>query len=91
MTESERIVAIDLIAANPTAGEIMPGGGGVRKVRVPGRGKGKSGDYRVLTYYMTETEPVYLISVINKDKIANLNDAQLAVVKSVAKDIRHDR
>jgi hypothetical protein len=91
MTERERMAAIDLIAANPAAGEIMPGGGGVRKVRVPGRGKGKSGGYRVLTYYMTEDEPVYLISVINKDKVANLNAAQLAVVKSVAKDIRDER
>ena len=91
MTESERVAAIDLISVNPAAGEIMPGGGGVRKVRVPGRGKGKSGGYRVLTYYMTVNEPVYLISVINKDKIANLNDAQLAVVKSVAKDIRDER
>ena len=91
MTESERVAAIDLISVNPAAGEIMPGGGSVRKVRVPGRGKGKSGGYRVLTYYMTENEPVYLISVINKDKIANLNDAQLAVVKSVAKDIRDER
>ena len=91
MTESERVAAIDLISVNPAAGEIMPGGGGVRKVRVPGRGKGRSGGYRVLTYYMTENEPVYLISVINKDKIANLNDAQLAVVKSVAKDIRDER
>ena len=91
MTESERVAAIDLISVNPAAGEIMPGGGGVRKVRVPGRGKGKSGGYRVLTYYMTLNEPVYLISVINKDKIANLNDAQLAVVKSVAKDIRDER
>ncbi len=91
MTESERVAAINLISANPTAGEIMPGGGGVRKVRVPGRGKGKSGGYRVLTYYMTEAEPVYLVSVINKDKIANLNDAQLSAVKSVAKDIRDER
>ena len=91
MTESERVAAIGLISVNPAAGEIVPGGGGVRKVRVPGRGKGKSGGNRVLTYYMTVNEPVYLISVINKDKIANLNDAQLAVVKSVAKDIRDER
>ena len=59
MTERERLVAMDLISANPAGGEIMPGGGGVRKVRVPGRGKGKSGGYRVLTYYMTEDKPVF--------------------------------
>ena len=91
MTESERVTAVDMISANPAAGDIMPGGGGARKVRVPGRGKGKSGGYRVLTYYMTENEPVFLVSVINKDKIANLNNAQLAAVKTVAKDIRDER
>lgn len=91
MTETERVVAIDLIAANPAAGDIIPGGGGARKVRVPGRGKGKSGGYRVLTYYMTDDEPVFLLSVINKDKAANLTDAQKAGVKSVVKDIRDER
>lgn len=40
---------------------------------------------------MTENEPVFLISVVNKDKIANLNNAQLAAVKTVAKDIRDVR
>lgn len=91
MTDAERLAAIDLVAVNPQAGEIIPGGGGARKVRVPGRSKGKSGGYRVLTYYMTEDEPVFLLSVINKDKAANFNDAQKAVVKDVAKGIRNER
>lgn len=91
MTDAERLAAIDLIAANPQAGEIIPGGGGARKVRVPGRGKGKSGGYRILTYYMTEDEPVFLLSVINKEKAPNFSDAQKAVVKDVAKGIRSGR
>ena len=41
--------------------------------------------------YQTEGEPVFLISVINKSKAANLSDAQKAVVKAVAKDIRDER
>ncbi len=91
MTDAERVAAVDLVAANPEAGDIIPGGGGVRKVRVAGRGKGKLGGYRVLTYYMTKDEPVYLISVINKSKAANLSDAQKADAKAVAKDIRDER
>jgi hypothetical protein len=47
MTEAERVAAVDQIAADPQAGDIIPGGGGVRKVRVAGRGKGKSGGYRI--------------------------------------------
>ena len=51
MTDAERLLAVDLISANPGAGEVIVGGGGIRKIRVPGRGKGKSGGYRVLTYF----------------------------------------
>ncbi len=91
MTEGERTNAVDQISADPQAGDVIAGGGGVRKVRVAGRGKGKSGGYRILTYYLTEGEPVFLISVINKSKSANLSDAQKAVVKTVAKDIRDER
>ena len=91
MTEMERDFAVRIVAENPEAGDIIPGGGGVRKVRVPGRGKGKSGGYRVLTYYMTEDTPVFLISVINKSKQANLSDGQKATVKEVAKEIRDER
>lgn len=91
MTEEEREAAIAIVAANPAGGDIIPGGGGARKVRVPGHGKGKSGGYRIITYFMTENEPVFLLSVLSKSKQANLTDAQKAVVKDVAKDIRDER
>jgi hypothetical protein len=51
MTEEERVSVIDLIAQNPKAGEIMPGCGGARKLRVAKPGGGKSGGYRVITYF----------------------------------------
>jgi hypothetical protein len=89
MSEVEREAAIDLIAANRSAGEIIVGGGGVRKIRVPGHGKGKSGGYRILTYYMSENRPVYLMWVLNKSMAANLSDAQKAMLKEAAKEIRN--
>ncbi len=91
MTEGERKNAVDIVAANPQAGDIIAGGGGVRKVRIPGRGKGKSGGYRVLTYFMTHDEPVFLISVLNKSKQVNLSAAQKGAVKAAAKEIRDER
>lgn len=91
MTTDERENAILAVAANPEAGDMIAGGGGTRKLRLAGRGKGKSGGYRVVTYYMTEDEPVFLISVINKADQANLSDGQKALVKEVAKEIRDER
>jgi len=76
MTDDERQAAIDLIAANPEAGDIIPGTGGYRKVRVARQGGGKSGGYRVITYYTTTQEPVFLLTVISKGKQANLTEAQ---------------
>lgn len=76
MSDTEREAAIDVLAANPEAGEIIPGTGGCRKVRVAREGKGKSGGYRVITYYTTHDQPVFLLTVISKGKQANLTDRQ---------------
>ena len=89
MSDAERVAAVDLIAANPAAGEVIVGGGGIRKIRVPGRGKGKSGGYRVLTYFMSANQPIYLMWVLNKSMAANLTDSQKAILKEAAKDIRN--
>lgn len=91
MTEAERVAAILIIAKNPAAGAMIAGGGGARKVRVPRQGKGKSGGYRVITYYIEEDEPVFLLSVLSKSKQANLSDAHKQEVKKVAKEIRNAR
>ena len=91
MTDAERTVAIAIVASNPTAGNMVSGSGGVRKVRVPKQGTGKSGGYRLLTYYMTENEPVFLLSVLNKSKQANLSDAHKRDIKAAAKELRDER
>jgi hypothetical protein len=91
MTEKEREKAVSIVSADPLVGDMIAGGGGVRKVRVPKEGQGKSGGYRVLTYYLEEDEPVFLISVLNKSKQANFSDAQKKQVRQAAKEIRDER
>jgi len=88
MTDDERTAIVDFISADPTAGDIIEGGGGVRKVRVPREGKGKSGGYRVITYYLNADEPVFLITVLSKSKQANLTNEQKKRAKAAAKDIK---
>jgi len=67
---------VSYMAANPDAGDVMPGTGGARKVRFAGRGKGKSGGYRVITFYAAYDIPVFLLDVYSKDAQANLSQAQ---------------
>jgi hypothetical protein len=51
LSETERDEIITMIARDPTVGDVIPGPGGARKLRVAGRGKGKSGGYRIITYF----------------------------------------
>lgn len=76
MTDAERESAVSFLASKPDAGDIIPGTGGCRKVRIAKEGKGKSGGYRVITYYTVEDEPVFLLTVISKGRQANLSSAQ---------------
>ncbi|WP_337875863.1 hypothetical protein [Elioraea sp.] len=47
MSEAEKTELIDHLAANPQAGDLIPGTGGARKLRWRRPGSGKSGGYRV--------------------------------------------
>ncbi|WP_170245124.1 type II toxin-antitoxin system RelE/ParE family toxin, partial [Pararhodospirillum oryzae] len=49
---------------------------GVRKVRVPLEGRGKSGGARVVYFYRNGTMPLFLLSVFAKNEKDNLTQAE---------------
>lgn len=73
MTEEEVADIVAYLARNPQAGEEWPGTGGCRKVRISGRGKGKSGGYRIVTFYSGLDLPVFLIAVFGKGERSTLS------------------
>ena len=83
MTEDERNAAVDLLATNPEAGDVMQGTGGVRKARLAGRGKGKSGGYRLVYYFGGGDIPVFLLTVFGKGEKANLTQGEKNALKSM--------
>ena len=87
LMEAEMIALVNFIAANPAAGDVIRGSGGCRKVRFAGKGKGKSGGYRVITYYVGEGIPVFLLTVYSKGRLGNLTDAQTNVLKVLTKEL----
>ncbi len=92
MTDAEREAAVSVVAANPRAGDLIEGSSGARKVRVARQGKGKSGGYRVITYYQDEGTPVFLLTVISKGQRADLTAGQKKKVKgSTAQEKRKRR
>ncbi len=63
LTSEERDDLHLTLAANPTAGDLISGGGGIRKLRFRIRGRGKSGGVRVIYYFYDETVPVALLTL----------------------------
>ena len=61
LTEEERDEIVSYLARQPNSGDLMPGTGGARKLRFAGRSKGKSGGYRVITFFADEEIPVFLL------------------------------
>ncbi|MGH6895964.1 MAG: type II toxin-antitoxin system RelE/ParE family toxin [Geminicoccaceae bacterium] len=67
---------IEHLARRPDAGDVIQGTGGARKVRFAGRGKGKGGGYRVITFYSGAGLPVFLLTVFGKGRKVDLTQAE---------------
>lgn len=76
LSEPERTDLIDHVAANPKAGDLIQGTGGVRKLRWARSGRGKSGGVRVIYYFHSEALPLYLLTVFGKGNKADLSQAE---------------
>ena len=78
------------IAANPEAGDVIEGTGGARKLRFAGKGKGKSGGYRVITFFSGVNNPVFLLNVFAKNEKTDLTSKECHVLKNVSMGITKD-
>ncbi|MDS4015352.1 MAG: DNA-binding protein [Candidatus Accumulibacter sp.] len=65
-SEDKRLSFIDWIAANPLAGDVIPGADGARKVRWSRAGSGKSGGVRVIYFNLSAQEVVLLVAAYGK-------------------------
>lgn len=76
MSDEEREGLVDELASNPTSGKKIIGTGGCRKFRYRKPGKGKSGSYRVITFFGGDDIPVVLLTVFGKGEKDNLSMAE---------------
>lgn len=76
LSEEEQENVVTMIATNPKCGDMIPGTGGCRKIRVRGRGKGKSGGYRIITYFGGNDVPIFLLTVFGKGERSDLTQKE---------------
>jgi hypothetical protein len=83
MSDDERMSLISFTAASPDAGVSL--GGGLRKIRIPREGGGKSGGYRTIYVCGGRHMPIHLITVFVKNEKDNLRRAEQAEAVELSK------
>lgn len=61
---------------HPESGAVIPGSGGLRKLRWAGSGRGKRGGLRLIYYYVTAEGQILLLHLYAKNDMEDL-DAQM--------------
>lgn len=80
-TEDERGAFAAYIAACPTVGDVVPGSGGIRKVRWFRSGSGKSGGMRVIYFTSTLAGEIVLLTLYAKAKTNNITGSKLKEIR----------
>jgi hypothetical protein len=88
LSTASREELIGFLAFNPEAGDVVPGTGGVRKVRWAVPGKGKRGGLRVIYYFHNELMPLFLLMAYAKSKKTDLSGAEQTALQKIAEAVR---
>ncbi|MFT3815525.1 MAG: transcriptional regulator [Acidovorax sp.] len=81
--DNERNAFVDFIAANPEAGDVIPGALPLRKVRWSRDGMGKRGGVRVIYFTTLADGTISLLLVYPKSKTENLSPAFLRELRKL--------
>lgn len=76
LSVSEKAELIDFLSQNPEAGDLIPGAGGVRKVRIALQGRGKRGGARVIYYFHSEAIPLFALLIYAKTDRADMTPTE---------------
>ena len=69
------------LALHPEKGDLIPGSGGLRKVRWAGKGRGKRGGVRVIYYYKNREGQIWLLTIYAKNEDENIPVSILKRIK----------
>jgi hypothetical protein len=76
------------LANNPEAGDVIQGTGGLRKIRMAAKGRGKRGGARVIYYYFTSESEIALLLAYAKNEAEDLTAAQKKLLKQIIEQWR---
>jgi hypothetical protein len=81
MDDAERAELVAYLAWNPTAGDVIPASGGIRKIRWGLAGRGKRGGARVIYFFHDMEMPLLLLKAYAKNDQADLSSDELKAMR----------
>lgn len=84
--DGDRLSFINFIAGNPEAGSVVPGTGGVRKIRWGAAGRGKRDGVRVIYFNRLANGEIWLLVVYAKAMQENI---PAHVLRQIKEEIDH--
>jgi hypothetical protein len=89
LTNDEYAVLQFRLAEYPDLGDVIPESGGIRKLRVAVRGRGKSGGARVIYYWLVGRDRIFLMSAYAKNEKTDLTHKEIkALRRAVEEELR---
>ena len=87
LTDDEYAALQRVLVENPERGDVIKGGGGIRKLRHALPGRGKSGGVRVIYYWLRNDGQIYMLLIYPKSKKDTLTDRETALLREFVKDL----
>ena len=85
--EGIEALAVYLIA-RPSAGDVIPGAGGARKLRWAAKGKGKRGGARIIYLYVVIASRIYLLRCYTNNAKTDLTVDEKKQLRQVAAHLK---
>jgi len=76
------------VSERPEAGDVIPGSGGVRKLRWAAKGKGKRGGARIIYLYVVVHARIYLIRCYAKNVKTDLTAGEKRQLRQIAAHLK---
>jgi hypothetical protein len=87
LTDDEYQELQNALVEDPARGDLIKGGGGIRKLRHAMQGRGKSGGVRAIYYWMKADHQIYMLVVYPKSKKDDLTDKEIAILHDLVKEL----
>jgi mRNA-degrading endonuclease RelE of RelBE toxin-antitoxin system len=83
--EEYRALQLHLVL-HPDVGDVIPGSGGLRKMRWRLQGRGKRGGARVIYYWKNSAGQIFLLFLYPKNERSSLSPAELRILRKLVTD-----